>query len=109
MPIDIDIESILTIPDACEYLAERGFDRPKELTIRRWIWYGSKGRKLESIKLGHRVYTSKEALARFVAGDDVVPAAPETEPFDMSAYHESSLFRGPDRPDSQPRSRKRKG
>ena len=109
MPIDIDIESILTVAEACAYLAERGFDRPKELTVRRWIWYGSKGRKLESVKLGHRVYTSKEALARFAAGDDVAPAAIEDETIDMSVYHESSLFRGEDHADSQPRGRKRKG
>ena len=107
MPIDIDAESVLTITQACEYLAERGFDKPKELTVRRWIWYGSNGRKLESVKLGHRVYTSKEALARFAAGDDVSPAEPEI-PFDMGIY-ESSIFRSEDHPDRGTRGRKRKG
>jgi len=108
VPIDIDAESVLTITQACEYLAERGFDKPKELTVRRWIWYGSNGRKLESVKLGHRVYTSKEALARFAAGDDVSPAEQTEIPFDMSIY-ESSIFRSEDHPDRGTRGRKRKG
>jgi hypothetical protein len=39
--------------------------KPHPATVRRWAW-GLQGRRLESVKIGGRVYTSKEALLRFI-------------------------------------------
>lgn len=45
--------------------------KPHAATIRRWAW-GLHGRRLESVKIGGRVYTSREALQRFIdSGADV--------------------------------------
>lgn len=108
MPIDIGTETVVSVSQACEYLAERGFPKPKELTVRRWIWYGSNGRKLESVKLGHRVYTSKEALARFAAGEEV--SSDNDSLLDPSwGLHESEIIRTEDHADGKSGRRKRKG
>lgn len=73
--IDVATEKLLTLAQAAKHLP----GRPSICTIWRWRNRGIKGRRLESVQVGGRVYTSLEALARFAAsasGDQ--PAAPRT-------------------------------
>lgn len=59
--IDISTEQLLTLADAAKLLP----GRPSSCAIWRWRTKGVRGRKLESLSLGGRVYTSREALQRF--------------------------------------------
>lgn len=61
MMIDVATESLLTLPQAAALLP----DRPSVATLWRWRTKGCRGRKLESISLGGKVYTSSEAIQRF--------------------------------------------
>lgn len=61
MPIDISSESLLTITAATKTLP----NRPSLSTLWRWIQRGTHGVKLETVLLGGRRYTSREALQRF--------------------------------------------
>jgi hypothetical protein len=61
--IDIQSEQLLTLADAAKLLP----DRPSVCTLWRWRTRGARGRKLESIALSGKVYTSVEALQRFAA------------------------------------------
>ncbi len=62
MPINIDRERLLTLSAAAVSLPHR----PHISTIGRWVQSGCRGVKLESVLLGGRRYTSKEALQRFI-------------------------------------------
>lgn len=48
--------------------------RPSRCTMFRWAFKGVRGVKLETLVCGHKRFTSKEAIARFVAAQN----APET-------------------------------
>jgi hypothetical protein len=64
--IDIATESLLTLSQAARVrpLGRRG--RPTHhSTVYRWISRGVRGCKLEAIRLGGTLYTSREALQRF--------------------------------------------
>lgn len=55
-------ETLLTIPEAAREIPPKGVD---VATVWRWVLRGTRGRKLESVLIGGRRYTSREALARF--------------------------------------------
>ncbi|HEX4000816.1 MAG TPA: DUF1580 domain-containing protein [Pirellulales bacterium] len=59
--IDISSEKLVALNDAPKLLP----DRPSLCTLWRWRTKGVRGRRLESITIGGKVYTSVEALARF--------------------------------------------
>jgi Protein of unknown function (DUF1580) len=59
--IDISTEQLLTLSEAAALLP----GKPSIATLWRWRTKGARGRRLESITLGAKVYTSVEALARF--------------------------------------------
>jgi hypothetical protein len=59
--IDIGTERLLTLAQAAALLP----DRPSVCTLWRWRTKGVRGRRLESLILRGKVYTSVEALQRF--------------------------------------------
>jgi hypothetical protein len=61
MAIDVTAEQLLTLGEATALLP----DRPSISTLWRWRTKGARGRRLESVILGGKVYTSAEALQRF--------------------------------------------
>jgi len=76
MSIDPDIETILTLGEACRAVPPIGVS---PATMARWIQRGVRGgTRLETILIGGRRLTSKAALARFFeaqnAGDSTVPS-----------------------------------
>ena len=76
MAIDLQNEEILSINDAARSLPRIDGKRPHLSTIWRWARVGVRGVKLDYVRLGRRVCTSKEALARFaqaLAEADDVP------------------------------------
>jgi hypothetical protein len=67
MSIDLDKETLIRLPQAPEFLPRRGDGRPvHELTVRRWAKVGLKGIRLEVVRIGGAVFTSREALTRFI-------------------------------------------
>jgi len=62
MSIDIHSDSLLTISQAAKSLPMR----PNVSTVWRWIQRGVRGVTLDSVVVGGRRYTSKEALQSFV-------------------------------------------
>ena len=85
MGIDIQTETVIGIGAGCREFPPNGV---ADATMGRFIQKGVKIKalgifvKLETIKIGGRRYTSKEAIARFIAAQnaDDVPAAPGITP-----------------------------
>jgi hypothetical protein len=63
MTIDISVEEILTLTQAAKSLP----GRPASSTIHRWRLRGIRGVRLETILVGGRRFTSRQALERFAA------------------------------------------
>jgi hypothetical protein len=59
--IDITTEQLLTMPEVAALLP----GRPSLCQIWRWRTKGVRGRKLETVIIGGRPYTSRAAVARF--------------------------------------------
>ena len=85
MGIDIQTETVIGIGAGCREFPPDGI---ADATIARYIQKGVKIKatgefvKLETIKIGGRRYTSKEAIARFIAAQNAadVPAIPAITP-----------------------------
>ncbi|MBD3672748.1 MAG: DUF1580 domain-containing protein [Planctomycetaceae bacterium] len=60
--IDLDAETLISLPEAAEALP----NKPCLTTMHRWRVEGIAGVKLETLKIGHRRYTSREAVRRFI-------------------------------------------
>jgi hypothetical protein len=71
--IDTETERLVTITEAAKLLPSR----PNVATLWRWRTAGVRGVRLETIMLGGRRMTSREALQRFHEG---VTAAADGEP-----------------------------
>ena len=69
--IDMSSETLITLPQAAAILP----GRPSVATLWRWRLRGVAGRRLESVQIGGRVYTSREALQRFAQPSGGAPAA----------------------------------
>lgn len=73
MGIDFESETIITIGEACRAFPPNGIS---DATMARFIQKGVKIKalgvfvKLETIKIGGRRYTSKEAIAQFIAAQN---------------------------------------
>jgi hypothetical protein len=66
MAIQIGKEKLITFQDAHKYIHElTGLTRSAAM-IYRWSRQGVKGIKLDSVKVGGSVFTSREAIIRFV-------------------------------------------
>jgi len=59
-------EDVLTIAQARTELSQIAGSRPDKATICRWIHRGVGGVKLDAIRLGRQILTSKQALTRFI-------------------------------------------
>lgn len=59
-------EDILTLSEARWELAQITGQRPDKATLTRWIHKGVGGTKLDAIRLGSQLFTSKQALTRFI-------------------------------------------
>lgn len=60
--IDVDVEEPLSLPDAAKSLP----GRPSLCTLHRWARRGIGNQRLETVLVGGRRFTSREALQRFI-------------------------------------------
>jgi hypothetical protein len=60
-------EDIVTLEEARREIASVTGRRPDKCTLYRWCMKGCRGSRLEHIRLGDRILTSKQALTRFIA------------------------------------------
>jgi hypothetical protein len=61
--IDLDKEKGMTLTSAA-----RSLPKPPHIsTVWRWVKFGVRGTKLETVVVGGRRYTTREALTRFIA------------------------------------------
>ncbi len=72
--IDPDRETLFSITQAAKEIPSR----PTVETIWRWRTAGCRGHKLETMLYGGRRYTSREAIARFLAAINNEPVCSET-------------------------------
>ena len=72
--IDVTTERLLTLAEAANLLP----GRPSAATLWRWRVRGIRGKRLESVQVGAKIFTSFEALQRFAiqrGGPDESPGA----------------------------------
>lgn len=67
MAIDTKTETLVSLREASKSLPEVGGRRPHYATVCRWANWGVRGVRLESIRVGHKLCTSTEAVQRFLA------------------------------------------
>lgn len=73
MSIDHETETIITLGEACRAFPPKGVS---DATLARWIHRGFKDMmlnsfvKLETLVIGGRRFTSREAIARFIAAQN---------------------------------------
>lgn len=61
-------EEVITLGQARNLLPQvKGLKRPNLSTIFRWAHRGIGGKKLETVRIGSRILTSKQAMTRFIA------------------------------------------
>ena len=77
--IDIAEETILSLGEATRAVPAIEGKHPNASTIFRWTRDGVRGVRLDSIRLGRRLCTSREALQRFVVALNDAPA-PQNRP-----------------------------
>lgn len=81
--IDVNHEQLLTLPEAARAVPPVGGKRPHTSTLFRWTRKGVRGGiKLDSVRIGRKLCTSREALDRFF---EAVTNAPTPEPDKQSA------------------------
>ncbi len=68
MPIDVENEAVITLSDACRLFPPAGVS---PATMARWIQRGVRGVKLATFVIGGRRLTSREAVSRFIAAQNV--------------------------------------
>lgn len=94
--IDISVEDIMPIEQARLWLGERLGTAPSKVAVRRWITSGIKGVVLESLLVGGRRYTSREAVQRFIAGTSgekiAVPSARRRREIEGAKERMKSVF-----------------
>ena len=59
-------EDVLTLAQARIELSQIAGQRPDKATLSRWIHRGCGGVKLDAIRLGRQILTSRQALTRFI-------------------------------------------
>lgn len=67
LTIDTRNEDVLPLADVVAVIRQLGIPAPHEETVRRWAASGVRGVVLESFTMGSRRFTSREAVARFIA------------------------------------------
>lgn len=88
--ISLDTEQTLTMAEAAKHLPRRsGGKHPHPSTLFRWAKQGVRGVKLETIRVGVSLCTSKEAIQRFCNALSDGPLAPaQPLPVPASAQRE---------------------
>lgn len=66
-------ETYLTLREIADVLPRVGGKKIHLSTLHRWTIHGARGVKLETVRLGSRVLTSREAVGRFVAALSALP------------------------------------
>ncbi|WP_428937796.1 DUF1580 domain-containing protein [Fontivita pretiosa] len=84
--IDIETETVLTLAEATRLVPRCNGRRPSIPTLWRWCRRGIKGVRLEYIRVGRNIATSKQAISRFfqtlaaadkpMVGDEPTPRPP---------------------------------
>ncbi len=69
--IDIQTERLVTLAEATRILP----GRPSISTLWRWRHKGVGGRRLETVRIGGKRFTSREAIARFARQDGDAPTS----------------------------------
>lgn len=69
--INLMTEDCLSLREAQEVLFQATGRRPDKSSIYRWCLRGCRGTRLEHIRLGDRILTSRQALTRFVTARSV--------------------------------------
>lgn len=59
-------EDVLTLKQARDELAELLGRRPDKTTLYRWCLRGVKGTRLDHVRVGNQICTSRQALTRFI-------------------------------------------
>lgn len=59
-------EDIVCLTDARKEVSTITGKRPDKATMARWVHRGVGGIKLEAVVLGRQIFTSKQALTRFI-------------------------------------------
>ncbi len=59
-------EDVLSLSDARRELHAATGKRPDKATLTRWIHRGVGGVRLEAVALGRQLFTSRQALTRFI-------------------------------------------
>ncbi|WP_160149660.1 DUF1580 domain-containing protein [Roseiconus lacunae] len=59
-------EDVLTLQDARQELRQLLGKRPDKTTLYRWCLRGVNGSRLEHVRIGNRILTSRQALTRFI-------------------------------------------
>ncbi len=91
--IDIRKEKLISFREAGEFVP----DGPKCYeTVRRWSKVGSNGKKLESTRIGGRIYTSREAVLRYLEATNK-PKVPKVKqpqlPLQPNGHDRLAFFR----------------
>ena len=73
MPIDVETETLLGFAAAAREFPGRAVCIQ---TLHRWRLHGVRGARLESCMIGGRMFTSREAVARFVAAQNAAELPP---------------------------------
>ncbi len=66
MPIKLQSEELMSLTDVTRNLPKIGGKRLRHATVSRWCRKGCLGVRLEHVRIGGRVCTSREAVARFI-------------------------------------------
>lgn len=72
--IDVETDELLPLARAGRVLNPAA--PPHNSTLWRWALGGVRGVKLETVRIGGRTFTSREALLRFMAALNAPPGAP---------------------------------
>jgi len=77
MSIDLNVERPITFNRAARYLPRSS--RPNQSTWWRWWRHGVRGIQLETVLIGGRRYTTREAVLRFAAAlTSITDSSPPT-------------------------------
>ena len=97
--IDIQTETIVSLTEAAQRLpSRRAGKRVNVSTLWRWATSGSKGIRLETVRIGASRYTSMEAIQRF---SDALSRRAETQTDSPSFFDSSPLGRARSAPQRQ--------
>ncbi|MCK6458105.1 MAG: DUF1580 domain-containing protein [Phycisphaerae bacterium] len=78
MAIDIDRETLVSLTEATKVLPRVNGKRPAISTLWRWCRKGLRGVRLEYVRMGRNIATSREALNRFFNALAAADPAPES-------------------------------